>query len=40
MEPGTISTGKLVSALKALHFDAVFDTNFGADLTIMEKLPS
>lgn len=37
MEPGTISTGKLVSALKALHFDAVFDTNFGADLTIMEE---
>jgi len=37
MEPGTISTGKLVSALKAMHFDAVFDTNFGADLTIMEE---
>ncbi len=37
MEPGTISTGKLVSALRALHFDAIFDTNFGADLTIMEE---
>ena len=37
MEPGTISTGQLVSALKALGFDAVFDTDFGADLTIMEE---
>ncbi len=37
MEPGTISTGKLVTALKRLGFDAVFDTNFAADLTIMEE---
>lgn len=37
MEPGTITTGKLVSALRALHFDAIFDTDFGADLTIMEE---
>lgn len=37
MDPGTITTGKLVSALKALSFDAVFDTDFGADLTIMEE---
>lgn len=37
MEPGTISTGKLVTALKRLGFNAVFDTNFGADLTIMEE---
>ncbi|MBM7562042.1 NADH-dependent [FeFe] hydrogenase, group A6 [Fusibacter tunisiensis] len=37
MPPGTISTGKLVSALKALNFDSVFDTDFGADLTIMEE---
>lgn len=37
MDPGTITTGKLVSALKALHFDAIFDTDFGADLTIMEE---
>ncbi|BBE31987.1 NADH:ubiquinone oxidoreductase [Tepiditoga spiralis] len=36
-EPGTISTGKLVGALRALGFDAVFDTNFAADLTIMEE---
>ena len=37
MEPGTISTGKLVTALRRLGFSAVFDTNFGADLTIMEE---
>ena len=37
MEPGTISTGKLVTALRRLGFNAVFDTNFGADLTIMEE---
>lgn len=36
-EPGTISTGKLVGVLKLMGFDAVFDTNFGADLTIMEE---
>ncbi len=34
---GTIVTGKLVSALRALGFDKVFDTNFSADLTIMEE---
>ena len=37
MEPGTISTGKVVTAVKRLGFDAVFDTNFGADLTIIEE---
>lgn len=37
MDPGTITTGKLVTALRGLHFDAVFDTDFGADLTIMEE---
>ncbi len=37
MEPGTISTGKIVTALKRLGFDAVFDTNFAADLTIIEE---
>jgi len=36
-QPGTISTGKLVGGLKAAGFDFVFDTNFGADLTIMEE---
>ena len=37
MEPGEIVTGKLVSALRALGFDNVFDTNFTADLTIIEE---
>lgn len=37
LEPGTITTGKIVSALKHLAFDKVFDTNFAADLTIMEE---
>lgn len=31
------TVGKMVSALKALGFDYVFDTNFSADLTIMEE---
>ena len=34
---GTSVTGKLVSALRRLGFDKVFDTDFGADLTIMEE---
>jgi iron-only hydrogenase group A len=34
---GSIVTGKLVSALKILGFSKVFDTNFTADLTIMEE---
>ncbi len=37
MPAGEIATGKLVSALRGLDFDAVFDTDFGADLTIMEE---
>ncbi len=37
MEPGTIVTGKMVSALRALGFDYVFDTDFAADLTIIEE---
>ncbi len=36
-EPGTDVSGKMVSALKRLGFDYVFDTNFAADLTIMEE---
>ncbi|MBQ9337124.1 MAG: iron hydrogenase small subunit [Lentisphaeria bacterium] len=36
-EPGTPVTGKLVAGLRALGFDKVFDTNFAADLTIMEE---
>lgn len=35
--PGTIVTGQMVTALKKLGFDKVFDTNFTADLTIMEE---
>lgn len=34
---GTPVEGKLAASLKKLGFDAVFDTNFGADLTIMEE---
>jgi len=37
MPPGEIVTGKMVSALRALGFNAVFDTDFTADLTIMEE---
>lgn len=35
--PGTIATGKVYAALRALGFDYVLDTNFGADLTIAEE---
>jgi len=34
---GTIVTGKMVAALRRLGFDRIFDTNFTADLTIMEE---
>jgi len=37
MEPGELVTGKMVTALKLLGFEKVFDTNFAADLTIMEE---
>jgi len=37
MEAGTLVTGKMVSALRKLGFDHVFDTDFAADLTIMEE---
>ena len=37
MEPGTRVTGQMVAALKQLGFDYVFDTDFAADLTIMEE---
>lgn len=36
-KPGTLVTGKMASALHELEFDYVFDTNFAADLTIMEE---
>lgn len=35
--PGKLVTGKMTAALRRLGFDAVFDTNFAADLTIMEE---
>ena len=35
--PGTSVTGKMVAALRKLGFDKVFDTDFAADLTIMEE---
>ncbi len=37
MEPGSIVTGQLAAALRQLGFDYVFDTDFAADLTIMEE---
>lgn len=36
-EPGEIVTGKMVAALRRLGFDSVLDTDFAADLTIMEE---
>jgi NADH-quinone oxidoreductase subunit G len=37
MEAGTNVTGKMISALRALGFQKVYDTDFAADLTIMEE---
>lgn len=37
LKPGEISTKKLYTALRRIGIDYVFDTNFGADLTIMEE---
>jgi NADP-reducing hydrogenase subunit HndD len=37
LPPGTRVTGKMTAALRRLGFKAVFDTNFAADLTIMEE---
>lgn len=37
MAPGTLVTGRMITALRELGFDAVFDTDFTADLTIMEE---
>ena len=37
MEPGSLVTGKMVAALRRLGFDKVFDTDFTADLTIIEE---
>ena len=37
LPPGTLVTGKMIAALRKLGFDKVFDTNFTADLTIIEE---
>ncbi len=37
MRAGSLVTGKLVTALRKLGFDQVFDTQFAADVTIMEE---
>ncbi|MCQ2743910.1 MAG: [FeFe] hydrogenase, group A [bacterium] len=37
LEPGVNSTKKINAALRKIGFDLVFDTNFSADLTIMEE---
>lgn len=37
MNPGDLATGKLYTALRAAGFKKVWDTNFSADLTIMEE---
>lgn len=36
-DPGTPVTGKMVTALRLMGFDTIFDTDFGADLTIVEE---
>ncbi|MBU3915281.1 [FeFe] hydrogenase, group A, partial [bacterium] len=37
LPPGELVTGKMIAALRRLGFDKVFDTNFTADLTIIEE---
>lgn len=37
LTPGTPSTGRMITALRLLGFDAVFDTDLGADMTIVEE---
>ena len=37
LEPGTVFTKKMYAAFRRLGFNTVFDTNFSADLTIMEE---
>jgi NADP-reducing hydrogenase subunit HndD len=37
LKPGTLVTGKMAAALRRLGFDYIFDTDFAADLTIMEE---
>jgi NADP-reducing hydrogenase subunit HndD len=37
MQPGMAATNKMIASLRRLGFDAVFDTDFAADLTIVEE---
>lgn len=37
VDAGSVTTGRIVSALKALGFDQVYDTSFTADLTVLEE---
>jgi len=37
LEPGTVSTGQMVAAMKRLGFDQIYDTSFAADLTVIEE---
>ena len=37
LPPGTLVTGKMLEALRRVGFDVIFDTNFAADLTIIEE---
>jgi len=37
LEPGSIETGRMTAALRALGFDQVYDTSFAADLTVLEE---
>lgn len=37
LEPGEITTGQIVAALKRMGFDHVYDTSFAADLTVLEE---
>ncbi|HPF17064.1 MAG TPA: [FeFe] hydrogenase, group A [Thermotogota bacterium] len=36
-QPGTTTTGQIVSALRIMGFDKIFDTSFGADFTVIEE---
>ena len=37
LEPGEVTIGKIVASLKMMRFDAVYDTSFAADLTVLEE---
>jgi NADH-quinone oxidoreductase subunit G len=36
-QPGTTTTGQIISALRIMGFDRIFDTSFGADFTVIEE---